>query len=108
MNLVLSLQTVIFAFGMPCKLVLLLVKARHGIWGGRNPGKQPVTGVVVRCGGGGVFHRPIIRSPSSSESVSLGRDLHESFSVVSPVGGARWLERAGVGCSPSPGGRSSA
>lgn len=59
MSLVLGLQTVIFAFGMPCKFLLLLVKAGHGIWGERNPGKQAVASVVVRCGGRGSVIRSV-------------------------------------------------
>lgn len=65
------------------------------VYGGKGTlVSRPLLGWWWGVGAGGVLHRPMIRSPSSSESVSLGCDLHECFSVVSPVGGTRWLELA--------------
>lgn len=51
-----------------------------------------------------LFYRPMIRSQSYSEPVSLGHKLHKCFSVApSPTfGGTGWLEGAEVGYFPSP------
>lgn len=59
-------------------------------------------------GGGEVFCRPMIRSPSFIEPMVLDRNLHKSFSFLFfcfPLGETGWLERAGVGYISSPTGR---
>lgn len=81
-----------------------MLQGRHGALGRRNCGKQPLSGIVVRCGEGGIL-QPVRGPWALGEPGRLAVDFTVLLSFVlgfSHLNGTGWREAAGVGCFHPP------
>lgn len=74
-----------------------MLQGGHDVLGGRDCGKQPLGGVVVRRPWGGLL-QPCAQAPHSCWTWATGCGLHWCLSVLffPPLSGTGWLQAAGV------------